>query len=373
MNDVSTILVVEDDISLMHGIREILEIKGYRVLTAGTGQEGLQVMETGATSPDLIVSDIMMPIMDGYEFFDEVRKEPRWKKIPFIFLTARGEKSDIRLGKSMGAEDYITKPFEPDDLLVVVAARLKRSMEIQEVSVQEVGNVKRSILTILNHEFRTPLTYIVAYADMLNRDPDDLTYDEMKAFLGGINTGADRLRRLIENFILLVELQTGEAQKTYAWRKRKFNDYDEIMRQTVEYMSHLAQEKHVTLQAHYSYGALPNIVGDQEFVRTALIRLVDNAIKFSDKPNACVYLSAEVRDGNLCFDVLDQGRGIPPDEQARIFEMFYQISREVYEDQGAGSGLAVVDSIAKMHGGGVHLDSEVGAGSRFTLWVPLPS
>ncbi|MBX3065525.1 MAG: response regulator [Anaerolineae bacterium] len=367
----STILVVEDDISLRQGICDILEIKGYSVLTAGTGREGLDVMLGNGAPPDLIVSDIMMPVMDGYQFFSEVRKEPRWMKIPFIFLTAKGEKADIRAGKMLGAEDYIVKPFEPEDLVVVVSSRLRRVDEINAVQSAEIGGIKRGILTILNHEFRTPLTYIVAYADMLNRDPDELSYDEMKMFLTGINTGADRLRRLIENFILLVELQTGEAQSTFNWRKRKINDYDEILRHTVEYMTPAAEEKGVKLQAHYSYGSLPSIIGDTEYLRTALIRLVDNAIKFSDKSGAAIYLAAEVRDSFLCFDVEDQGRGIPPDEQQTIFDLFYQINRQVYEDQGAGSGLPIVDRIAKMHGGGVTLQSEPGVGSRFTLYVPL--
>lgn len=371
MTENSTVLVVEDDVSLMQGIRDILEIKGYKVLTADSGLAGINVMETSQAQPDLIVSDIMMPFMNGYEFFNEVRKEPRWMKIPFIFLTAKGEKADIRVGKALGAEDYITKPFEPDDLLVVVAARLKRSREIETMQTQEVGSVKRGILTILNHEFRTPLTYIVAYADMLNREPDELTYEEMKAFLGGINTGADRLRRLIENFMLLVELQTGEAQNTFSWRKCKFNNYDEILRQTVEYLQPVAEEKGVMLQVRYSYGALPSIIGDAEYLRTALIRLVDNGIKFSDKPNSCVYVSADARDGQLCFDVQDEGRGIPADKQKEIFEMFYQVNRQIYEDQGSGSGLAVVDRIAKMHDGGVSLESEVEVGSRFTLYVAL--
>jgi signal transduction histidine kinase len=373
MTENATILVVEDDQSLMQGIRDILEIKGFNVLTAGTGVEGIEVMHKSMIPPDLIVSDIMMPAMNGYEFFNEIRKEPRWMKIPFIFLTAKGEKADVRAGKAMGAEDYIIKPFEPEDLLVVVSSRLRRSAEIDAIQNREVSSVKRSILTILNHEFRTPLTYIVAYADMLNRDPDDLSYDEMKTFLTGINTGADRLRRLIENFILLVELQTGEAQTTYNWRKRVFNDYDQVMRQAAEYLMPLAQEKGIALQVHYCYGSLPSIMGDAEYLRTALIRLLDNAIKFSDKPNSTIYISADVRNGNLCLDVQDEGRGVPDKEKQQIFDMFYQIDRQQYEDQGAGSGLAIVDRIARMHNGGVSLESELGIGSRFSVFMPLYS
>ncbi len=202
----------------MEGIRDILELNGYDVLTATNGSVGLEVLESQAQPPDLIVSDIMMPRMDGYAFFNAVRAQESWIAIPFIFLTAKGERDDIFRGKSMGAEDYVVKPFDADELLVAVDSRLKRQRQLNQQRDHEVSSIKRNILNILNHEFRTPLTYVVAYADMLHRDADDLGVSDMRAFLRGINAGANRIRRLVENFILLVELETGEAQKTYTWR-----------------------------------------------------------------------------------------------------------------------------------------------------------
>ncbi|MBN1967052.1 MAG: response regulator, partial [Anaerolineae bacterium] len=216
----TTILVVEDDLHLMEGIRDILEINGYDVLTAKHGANGLDVLRAQACPPDLIVSDIMMPRMDGYEFFKAVRAVEDWVAIPFIFLTAKGERDDIRRGKRLGVEDYVVKPFDADDLLVAVAAKLDRKRQLDAVWKGEVADVKQRIVTILNHEMRTPLTYLVAYSDLLNQDADTLRSDDMRGFLRGINAGASRLRRLVENFILLVELETGEAEATFAWRKR---------------------------------------------------------------------------------------------------------------------------------------------------------
>jgi CheY-like chemotaxis protein len=157
----------------------------------------------------------MMPEMNGYEFFEAVRLDKNWTAIPFMFLTAKGEKSDIRAGMSIGADDYVTKPFAAEELIDAVEARLRRHKELQVLRDTQVNDVKRNIMTILNHEFRTPLTYVVAYADMLNRDAETLSYGDIKMFLQGVNAGADRLRRLIENFILLVELETGESERTY--------------------------------------------------------------------------------------------------------------------------------------------------------------
>jgi signal transduction histidine kinase len=296
---------------------------------------------------------------------------PDWVAVPFIFLTAKGERDDIRRGKSMGAEDYVTKPFDADDLLVAVSAKLKRKEQLDQVWKGEVSEIKRNILTILNHELRTPLTYVVAYADMLHRDADELSTNDMRNFLRGINAGASRLRRLVENFILLVELDTGEAQETYAWRKRLFSNFDVLLSTIAQKYYDLAQDRQVTIETE-AEDSLPAIYADSEYLNAALECLVDNAVKFSDKPGGVVMLRAYAEDAHVCLSVSDQGRGIPKHELENIFQSFYQIDREKYEDQGAGSGLAIVDGVVRLHGGTVTALSTYGQGSSFTLHLPVP-
>ena len=145
----TTILVVEDDLHLMEGIRDILQINGYDVLTATNGVAGLDVLKAQPAPRDLIVSDIMMPRMDGYEFFNAVRSVESWVAIPFIFLTAKGEREDIKRGKRMGAEDYVVKPFDADDLLVAVSAKLNRKKQLDEVWQSEMSGIKHNILCVL--------------------------------------------------------------------------------------------------------------------------------------------------------------------------------------------------------------------------------
>ncbi|HVO69887.1 MAG TPA: response regulator, partial [Aggregatilineaceae bacterium] len=281
------ILVVEDDRHLIEGIREILEINGYEVMTANNGEAGLEVLRSYAIPPDLIVSDIMMPRMDGYDFCKEVRSLDKWAVIPFIFLTAKGERDDIKRGKSLGVDDYVVKPFDAEELLIVVKAKLETQQIRQKVWQDEVSNVKHNILTILNHEFRTPLTYVVAYADMLHRDADELSKEEMISFLRGINAGASRLRRLIESFILLVELETGEAAETFGWRQSLMTNYMALLRSIVVKYADQAEEKQVTLEIDVE-DDLPVIKADHEYLTAALECLVDNGIKFSDKPGTVV-------------------------------------------------------------------------------------
>ncbi|PJF43777.1 MAG: hypothetical protein CUN55_07325 [Phototrophicales bacterium] len=364
------ILVVEDDLYLMEGIRDILELAGYEVVTADSGKAGLDLLRNGL-NPDLIVSDIMMPIMDGYEFLSAVRSEKQWVDIPFIFLTAKGERADENLGKELGADDYVTKPFGPDDLLVAVSAKLRRIKQLRQKQDQQFGELKRNIMTILYHEFNTPLTYVVAYNDMLKQiDAETLTADSLRVYLSGVDSGATRLRRLIENFILLVELETGEAEDSYVLHRGLIDDYQLLLAGLRNESEALLAERQQTLHVHIDPHT-PAIVGYGDYVIKALRCLIDNASKFSSKGTTVdlhIYPSQEEQ--MVCFAVSDQGRGIPAHEIEHIFEPFYQVNRQDYEDQGSGTGLAIVKRIAELHGGKVEVTSEVGKGSTFRILLP---
>lgn len=365
------VLIVEDDVNLLEGIRDILELDEYAVLTAENGEEGLKVLQSQPTPPDLIVSDIMMPRMDGIQFFREVRKEERWLTIPFIFLTAKGEKVDIQRGKRLGVDDYVIKPFDATDLLIAIESRLERHRVLNQIHAGELSDLKRKILTILNHEFRTPLTFVVAYADMLNgRSTERLSDDEMLTFLKGVSTGADRLRKLIENFILLVELDTGDAQELYDMRKGEINDLEDLIKSAVE-----RHQKTLIQPVSFSFlveGPIPSFIGEREYLTQAITQLIDNAIKFRDESRQIqqITVGAHVKDREIYLWVKDEGRGIPPDEVEHIWSSFYQVDRALNEDQGAGAGLAIVRGIVEMHGGRVDVDSQEGAGSTFYIILP---
>lgn len=138
------LLIVEDNPVLREGLLEMLELEGYQVHTAANGQEALDVMQN--VVPNLILSDIAMPEMDGYTFFRTVREKPEWVVIPFIFLTARGEKEDILSGKDLGVEDYLVKPVTREDLLIAVNSRLQRSQQLRVVQLQQAYETSLTVL-----------------------------------------------------------------------------------------------------------------------------------------------------------------------------------------------------------------------------------
>jgi putative two-component system response regulator len=150
-----TILIVEDNRVLLDGLKDLLEGEEYQVFCASTGLEGLERMETHA--PDLILSDVIMPEMDGYEFFEVVRSKPEWVSIPFIFITARRERESLFTGKKLGAEDYLLKPISPDELLTTVRSRLSRSQQLMLLQLTQA--YEASLIVLANAiEVRDPYT-----------------------------------------------------------------------------------------------------------------------------------------------------------------------------------------------------------------------
>lgn len=363
------ILVVEDDLHLLEGIRDILELDGYEVLIAENGLQALDIMREANPSPDLILSDIMMPRMDGIQFLKEMRKESRWLTIPFIFLTAKGEKADQHRGLRLGVDDYVVKPYDPADLLVKIESRLERHRKLNENHNTGMANLKRQILTMLNHEFRTPLTFVVAYSEMLNdAGIQKLSEEELMTYIKGIGIGADRLRNLIENFIMLVELETAEAEQTFKWRKTQITEIGLLFAEASKRVKEI--DTGITALTTEIDGEIPIFEGDMDYLSLAISQLLHNAIKFSP-PGAPIKLGARAESDHLVIWVQDEGRGIPPAEQANIWESFYQINRSLHEDQGAGAGLAIVQGVARLHGGAVSMESEEGVGSTFKILLPL--
>jgi signal transduction histidine kinase len=362
------ILVVEDNTLLLEGIRDLLEVSGYRVLMAGDAVQALALLEHN--HPDLIVSDIMMPGMDGYELYEQVRLRPDLLDTPFVFVTARGEKADIRRGKELGADDYITKPFEEEDLLVVVRAKLARRQALKQQREDQFSELKRTIVATLSHEFRTPLTYVINYSEMLGSQGGQIDPDDFRQFMQGIRRGAERLHRLVLDFITLVELETGEAESTYQFRRRVIDDISPWLRTVVRRHQEAAEARHLRLEIDVPDG-LPPVLADEVYLANAIGRLLDNAVKFSKPTSERIRVWAEADGTSLRLSVEDQGVGIRQEELVSLFALFRQIDRPKQEQQGTGSGLAICRGIVEIHGGKVEVDSVYGVGSTFTIQLPL--
>jgi signal transduction histidine kinase len=362
------ILVVEDHKSMSRAIKGILESEGYTVSVAKDGKEALDVMEE--IKPDLILADIMMPRMDGYTLYEKIRARLEWVPIPFVFLTAKSEREDKLKGKKLGAEDYITKPFDAEELIVTVRSRLGRAHAIEEASEAEFERFKQQIVTVLGHELRTPLTYVTGYTDLALDDVSALRPTEVEDFLQGIKSGADRLNRLVEDLLLLVQIDSGRARDEFEALVARYENLGEIVECASKQFAHQAKDHGVSLEV-FADSNLPPVRLCKPFFVDALGRLIENGIKFSHDEEKTVRVGAKSFEKRwVMVAVSDEGVGIPPEQQQHLFRRFRQINRAQQEQQGTGLGLAIAQELIHLHGGEIVVDSEPGKGSTFTILLP---
>jgi two-component system sensor histidine kinase/response regulator len=362
----TTILVLEDNCDLLTNIELILEMEGYQVLSACSGLEALSLLER--TRPDLIISDIMMPEMDGYEFYQCVRQNPELLTVPFIFLSAKRGREDIRFGKKLGVDDYLTKPLEPEDLLIAVEAKLRRLREIKAGSRQEVQRFKDIILHVLSHELRTPLATVKAAVELLVENKIHLYDEEEQELLSLASKGGQRLEALIMDVLTVGNIGAGEAKNRFESEKQEV-DLPWCIEDAVAGCEGEAASRGVTIKVDLPEG-LPVVIGHPEQLTNVLSRLLDNALKFSSQTGGQVVIRARSEDGWSKISVEDEGVGIPETEIPRIFDLFYQVDRNHYEEQGIGVGLTIARELVEIHGGRIEVESEVGKGSTFTIVLP---
>jgi CheY-like chemotaxis protein len=373
----ATILVVEDEEVLLEAIATLLQIAPVRyqvhVVTATNGEEALEKM--GQESPDLIISDVMMPRMDGYELLSRVRERPEWVQIPFIFLSAKVDRQDVLEGRRRGAELYITKPFNSLALKELVESQLDRTFALRDVQEQNLLERKRDIMKLINHEFRTPLTYVTAYYEMLADSLENLEEAvNLQDYLRGIQTGSKRLTKLVEDLIRVMDFRTGEAAAQFEQGARRIENIGELLHHASRARKREAKAAGAEIVVQIAE-ELPAVFGQPSAISDAFDRLIDNAIKFSSvrtnkKRNSHIFLRAMATSQYVCVSVEDQGIGFPPYIGEQLFDPFFQYNRERFEQQGSGAGLAIVKSIVDLHQGRLEVSSNEGEGSTFRMLLP---
>ncbi len=360
------ILVVDDHKPLLKAIEGILEEEGYIIFTASDGTKALDMMKK--VRPHLIIADIMMPRMDGYALYEAIRANPEWVSIPFIFLTAKAEREDRLKGKSMGAEDYLTKPFDPQELVVAVSSRLTRANAIQQAADAQFEQLKQQIANVLGHELRTPLTYVRGYTELALEEVP--TSEALQDFLMGIKRGADRLNQLVEDLMLMIQIDTGRTASEFQMMAQVHPEIESLLKILIQQHKQYAADQGVTLELTVEPN-LPAVRICDPILMNALSRLVDNGIKFSHGEVKRVTVSAQAANGWVEIAISDQGIGIAAKDMPHLFERFRQFNRDKMEQQGAGLGLALARELVRLHDGEITAESTVGEGSTFTIRLPV--
>lgn len=366
------ILFVEDNEDLRESAAGLLALNNYEVLVASNGKEALEKISTAARLPDLIISDISMPLMDGYEFFDKVRHRQGLGGVPFIFLTALGTRADMRLGWETGVDDYLVKPFQPEDFLIKVKSRLKRSREIRQAVSTEFSQAREALVQILSHQIRTPLTYVTGgftlLLDELNKQPIENGYNgEVQTFLDLINKGTEILRRIAYQTVTFAELASG---KTY-------HDIAQLGKPTalqVVFREALASVEmyRVDYNSEIQIGTIVNgwVLGIKEILVDAFKEMLINAIIYSP-PRSVVYVDSVQQNDTVMIKIRNMGEFIPPETLEHIWEPIVQTQKDPNAKKGIGLGLPIVKRVIDVHKGIVDITSDIKAGTTVTVQLTL--
>ncbi len=394
----SLVLVVEDNIDMNRFVCEILA-SNYRVVSAFNGQEGIQKAQ--ALIPDLILSDIMMPIMSGDQMLAALRTFKELQSVPIILLTAKADDELKNMLLRTGAQDYIVKPFSAEEvnarvhnLITMKRARealqkellsqtydlealareitlkqrdLQRSAEDLKVAKEKAelsDKAKTTFLGIVSHELKTPMTSFKLQLDLLKRLEGKNFNERQSDLIDRIGKSADRSIELMENLLEFTRLQSGTVGSAH-----KVFGLKEAIVEVIESLQPIAESKGIRVYNLLRSDYMPILDTDRTLVMLILQNLVSNAIKYTDKGD--VKISGYLRGDQHCVSVQDTGPGIPKDKQKLIFEPFEQLTALANKSKpGFGLGLSIVHESAIRLGAKIMLESEPNQGSTFTVLFP---
>ena len=285
--DTPTILIVDDCSQVLDSLRLILEQNDYSVAAASSAIEALKMV--AVEPPDLILSDWMMPDRDGLYLHNEVRQNPVLSEVPFVFLTALSSDEKLVQAKSLGCDDYITKPFDPDHLLATVAGKIEVAKRRRKYALTSLQAHSRRIIHTLSHEFRTPLVSINTGAEVLRDQLSALGPDQVDCLLDSIQRGGQRLERLVEDFMLLQQIDLGFAAQVSEQYRNRLPLFSLVESAVEGFVDRLPENSSPPkVRVHHRLGELeqPGLVDVYDVqVSEVLQRLLCNAYKFGGHGN----------------------------------------------------------------------------------------
>ena len=356
------IVVIEDSDAVREEIVAILTLEGYEVTAAENGRVGVEAVRHA--HPDLVLCDLTMPVLDGYGTLQAVRADPSTATVPFVCLTARAERPDMRRAMELGADDYISKPFTVEDLLRGVVAALGKKERAQHESHAKLSGMREALSASMPHEIRTPLTTILGYAEMLTEPDMAGTPEEVSRRAQHILDAGIRLTRLTENFLLHARLQMlANHDAGLPLLPAPITIGGLVVRVARERAYAYRREQDLRLDVGEA-----RIGVDPSYFGKLVDELIDNACKFS-RPGTPVRVMARQEDGATVVVVTDRGCGMTREQIAEV-EDYVQFERVVHEQQGVGLGLSLARRIAALVDGTLSIESAPGRGTTVSVRMP---
>ncbi|HEY7168823.1 MAG TPA: response regulator [Candidatus Binatia bacterium] len=344
------VLAIDDDPIILDMYEAVLDAE-HTIHLASSGEEGLALLNSNPRI-DLLLLDIVMPGMDGYQTCQRIRQNPLFSHMKVILVSSKVKLEERLRGYQAGADDYVTKPFEASELL----AKIKVFLRLK--TAEEIDRIKTNFITLFNHEARTPLTTIFGYVALLEQSPN-LSSDD-KEFLRKIMNSGTALLRSSEKTVLLSNLKSGATS---------------IERQSIHLASFLAQceagltreaeQKQVFFQQQDSNGL--SVSADPKLLAIAVHSILDNAVKFA-RTGSSINVNVEAEANRVRIEVGNEGDPIAPEIQETIFDEL-SIRDLEHHHEGHGLSLAIARRIVETHGGALSVRN-CDCGPVFTLSLP---
>lgn len=366
------ILLVDDTPENLISLKNVLEKHGFEVDTAGSGEEALK--KVLKNSYVLIILDVQMPEMDGFEVAEVISGYSKAKETAIIFLSAANtEFRFIAKGYSSGGLDYITKPVDINILLLKIKTfyriyeQSRKLNDIQKALLEEIEfrkaaeSKKDEFISIASHELKTPLTSVKGYIQLLERGLAKGDIDLVKSHLSKAQIQLEKLNGLIADLLDISKIESGKLK----FNKQYF-DFDQLLDGIIEVLHQSNPEFKIIKEGKVS----TPIFADEMRIEQVIVNFLTNAIKYS--PGTCeAKLNVRLQNKELYLGVRDYGIGMRPEQVQRVFEKFYRVEETSQRFQGLGIGLYISSEIIKRHGGQINVKSNYGEGSEFYFTIPI--
>lgn len=369
----SLILIVDDTPANLRLLSHVLNKKGYNHIEASNGKEAVELAKEH--EPDLILLDIMMPDMDGYQVIKKIKSDQLIQDIPIIFLSSLTDTDDKIEAFKSGGVDYITKPFQKEETLARINTHLKiRSLQKQlnerikvlrqrEIELSRLNQKKDDLVRMVSHDIKNPLTGIIGLVKLM-RESDKISAEEQKQMLSVVEDSGSNLLNMVR------EVLDRESKKA----EPETLDYTTVeVIELLERVISMNKAKSLVKEISLSYKVDPKkceAVIDENKIEIAVNNLVSNALKFTPSKGE-ILVKASMNNEHLLFEVKDTGIGIPKKMQADLFKSKVKSSREgTSGEAGTGLGLDIVQLYVEMHGGEVWVESELDKGTKFFIKIP---
>lgn len=351
------ILLVDDELNIRETITELLIFKNYDVKTAANGQDALDILEYW--TPDLIICDIMMPVMDGNVFHEIVKENQSLNSIPFIFLTAKNEINLMRKCMLDGADDFLSKPFKINELIEVIKTKIERFEKIKNAH----NNLYSGKKTLFLQEINTPLNEILELTELLIEEEEKFEKKQIHEFYGSIKVSGERLNRTMQNLVFYQNLKDNSLEFNDGASTEIFKNWLKVKTKLLQIYEN--QQKRIQIKIDEAKIAI-----NEEYLHFILFELIDNAFKFSPKSKVISVTGEYYNDDFYELVIRDFGIGFKEDELKKIGAA-QQFKRKRREQQGLGLGLYLSKIIIKKVKGVFSITSNVKRGTTITIFLPL--